>query len=254
MDPVSQRLAIHPAASRRIRPTVPIEDLGDCQHPPRRMPIPRPPGLAAQIRRCEVLPGNRNRDHLPPLIHFIRERITNSQHGQAPRVSDSGRWYKAGTDARRLPAVTIRRADPEADLFHIVEGAALFADEAKMGPFLPADFDDFTQAVARMVNLPSVTVLLATEGERIFGGLGFYVGPYLWNHEVKYAEELFFWTHPEAPKSAALKLLKAAQKEIKAQNAAFQIFSGLCTSPSKIGAVYQKMGLKPLQLSFIGVV
>lgn len=105
MGPVSQRLAIHPAGSCRIRPTVPFEDQGDRQHPTRRMPIPRPPCLAAQVRCREVLPGNCNRDHPPPLVHFIRERITDGQYGQTTlRVSGSGRWYHTKAAGRRPAA------------------------------------------------------------------------------------------------------------------------------------------------------
>lgn len=49
MHPVSQRLPVHSAGPSRILPRAPFKNQGDRQHPPGRVAIPRPPGLAPKI-------------------------------------------------------------------------------------------------------------------------------------------------------------------------------------------------------------
>lgn len=148
--------------------------------------------------------------------------------------------------------INIRVADKEVDLPAILEGATMFAVEARMGKYLPSSMEDFYKSVARVIFSPTVTVLLATEGDRVVGGLGVSIHPFLWNQDVKSMDELFFWVHPDAPSTTALRLLRSAQSLAKNEGVGITAFAALLTSPSKIGGVYKKMGLEPVQVSFMG--
>lgn len=148
-------------------------------------------------------------------------------------------------------SLIIREADNEADLPAIISGAISFAAESGLAEFLPDNPEDFVSSVATILSLPSVVVLLAVEEDRVVGGLGMNFSPSLWNLKSVVAEELFFWTEPNAPRTAALRLLRAAEDTARDRKADVLMMAALVTSPEKVGEVYIKRGLRPTQMTFM---
>lgn len=148
--------------------------------------------------------------------------------------------------------LSVRPADKHADLHVILEGAYLFAHEAGMLPYLPDTPEGFGAAIGRILFLPAVEVLLAFEGDACVGGVGLNFSPFLWNPALLVGEELFLWVLPDAPKAAAFRLIRAAQQRMKERGVTKQVWASLPTSPKAISAVYQKMGLRLMQSTFIG--
>lgn len=149
--------------------------------------------------------------------------------------------------------LTIREADKADDLPAIMQGAMKFASESGLMEFMPKSYADFVQAVSNIVFHPNVTIFLAFEGDRCVGGIGVVYGQFLWNPALRTAEEIFWWVSPDAPVTAAMRLLKAATKDAVGK-ADVRTFADLSTSPAKVGALYEKMGLRPVQRTYLGYV
>lgn len=148
--------------------------------------------------------------------------------------------------------VTTRLADKAADYPAIIAGAYAFAAESGLNEFLPETGDPFEQAVARIIAAPTTEVLLAEHDGAVVGGIGLAYGPYLWNPSLTAVDELFFWVAPSAPQTTALSLLRAAQSHLRSQPLDLVTFASLPSSPAKLGTVYERIGLKPFQTSYVG--
>ena len=76
--------------------------------------------------------------------------------------------------------------------------------------------------------------------------------PHVWNPDVIHAEELMWWAAKDAPKTTGMRLLKFVKKRAKEKDADFITFSKLTSSPEKVGAVYERMGLREIESSYTG--
>ena len=150
-------------------------------------------------------------------------------------------------------ATTIRPADLSKDALAIFDGAKDFISRMDYRDFLPETDEELMLAVGRVLNTPGVETLLAERGGRVVGGLGLIVSPHLWNPEILAMEELFFWTAPTAPKSAALRLLRAALSLAAERGVSVISFKALTTSPKGVGRAYERLGLRPVETSYMGL-
>ena len=148
--------------------------------------------------------------------------------------------------------LTVRLARP-ADLPEIAACGARFAAASGCAEFLPASPDEITAAVSRLIGLPGVKIWLGAT-DHVVGGLGVIFAPALWRPSSLHAEELFFWIEPGAPGTTALRLLRAANAEMRATGVVTRTFYSLPTSPPGIGRLYGCMGMRPVQLGYMGFV
>jgi hypothetical protein len=147
--------------------------------------------------------------------------------------------------------VKIREAHKTDDLPAIMQGALAFAAESGFAAYLPASYTDFVEAVTTVVFMPCTTVFLAFEGDRCVGGIGILYSRFLWNHALRSADELFWWVSPDAPASIAMRLLRQAHKDAVGK-ADVRTFADLPSSPAKVGKLYENMGMKLAQRTYLG--
>jgi hypothetical protein len=95
-------------------------------------------------------------------------------------------------------------------------------------------------------------VLLAEIDGVVLGGIGYLIGPYLWNRQEKAWEEMFFWAYPEAPYGTALHLLHAAHAEGKTAGAVMFTLHALHNSPKGVDRAYRRLGTQPVQTTYMG--
>jgi len=152
--------------------------------------------------------------------------------------------------------ITVREANPavQEDLEDIYAGAMQFAVESQLQEYLPKTDDELRSAIKAVVELSEVTVFLAYDGGRFVGAVGLNRSILPWNPSLVVQEELFFWIEPEADRKAALLLIRAAERLAKNTGVQARVWSALSTSPEKISRVYQKMGMRPMHISYIGPV
>lgn len=139
----------------------------------------------------------------------------------------------------------IRRATLD-DIDEIVPGARAFAKQAQVEHLIA---DDIKEPLAGLMALPSVRVYLA-ETDKIVGGIGVSVLPFMWNHSLIEMSELFFWVYPGAPPTAALALLRRILADVEEELIDLVTLASLPTSPAGVNRVYKKLGFVKIQEMF----
>jgi hypothetical protein len=148
---------------------------------------------------------------------------------------------------------SVRLADKIEDMPAIVAIVLEFIDQAGLGKYMPDDLPARVAAIETVINYPVVDVLLSLDDSgAVIGGLGINYSPLLWNMSMTVGEELFLWVAPFAPATAAMRLMKAGQAQMRERGVRTQVWSALPDSPPKIGKVYERMGCALSQLTYIG--
>lgn len=143
-----------------------------------------------------------------------------------------------------------------ADIQH---GAACFADHADRPDIMPdvhtkAGRANLDQAIEKLIAIPGVVIFLGYEDGECVGGTGALISPYIFDSSKISAEELFWWADDQASPRVAMALLRQLRDHIKRQSASFCIFHHLTNSPAAVQKIYKRMGLKPLQSTYAGVI
>lgn len=155
--------------------------------------------------------------------------------------------YRMGTSGGQI---TIRPADLEADALAIMDGARDFISRMEYRDFLPAQAD-LAAAIGRILTLDQVETLVAEHDGGIVGGIGMLYAPHIWNPGLLVGDELFWWTAPDAPRTTALRLLRAARESAR-ERGALLTFKKLTSSPDGVDRVYRRMGLRPAETVYMG--
>ena len=150
--------------------------------------------------------------------------------------------------------MVIRLADKKADFPAILRGARNFIARMDFSDHLPSDERSLAEAISRILALDDVDVIVVETDKRIVGGLGMIYAPYLWNPEIVSGEELFFWTAPDAPPTAALALLRFMRRRATEKGAAILNFAALTSSPATIGRAYERLGMQMTQMTYTGLI
>lgn len=147
----------------------------------------------------------------------------------------------------------IRPANLESDATSIINGAKDFISRMDYTGFLPKTEEGLVSAIGHILSVQGVEVTVAEHDGRVVGGLGMFYGRHIWNPDIESAEEIFWWASKDAPKSAALRLLRAVVKDVK-ERGALATFKKLTSSPQKLDSVYLRLGLRPVETSFTGFI
>ncbi len=149
--------------------------------------------------------------------------------------------------------INIREVDLNSDLPMVIVGMKDFISRMDYHEFLPDTDEDLVEALTRLVDLDCVEILVAEHNGNIVGGIGMIYAPCMWNLSVSTAEELFWWVSKDAPLSTALRLLRYVNSNAVAKGCKFVVFKSLSSSPETLDKVYRRMGLKPVEISYMGV-
>ena len=120
------------------------------------------------------------------------------------------------------------------------------------------DFDDdeeeFETHFMGVMSGPTVDIIVAEDDGVIVSGLGVFYSPLFWNPNVMHAEELFWWAAEDAPKSAAMRVLRfaiAGIDNIQYDGKKMISFKSLTSSPPSVGKVYEHLGLREIETSYM---
>lgn len=150
--------------------------------------------------------------------------------------------------------INIRAVDLSSDLPMVIDGMKDFISRMDYHEFLPDNYEDLVEALTRLVNLDPIEILVVEYDGCIVGGIGMIYAPCMWNLEVSTAEELFWWVSKDAPSSTALRLLRHVSSNADARGCKFIVFKSLTSSPETLDKVYRRMGLRPVETSYMGVI
>ncbi len=152
-----------------------------------------------------------------------------------------------------LEMINIRAVDLSSDLPMVIDGMQDFISRMDYHEFLPDTDGDLVEGLTRLVNLDCTEILVAEYNECIVGGVGMVYAPCMWNFKVSIAEELFWWVSKDAPSSTALRLLRRVSSNAVAKGCKFVVFKSLSSSPETLDKVYRRMGLRPVETSYMGI-
>ena len=145
----------------------------------------------------------------------------------------------------------MRAADLETDALSIMDGAKNFISRMDYTEFLPETEEGLAESVGFILALPGFECWLA-EQEEIVGGIGILFSPPLWNRRIMGMTELFIWAAPHAPKTTFLKLLNKAEERKREMGATYREYVKLTSSPDGLERIYERMGLRKVQESWVG--
>lgn len=145
----------------------------------------------------------------------------------------------------------VRLANFDTDALDLLEASMDFVGRMAFQEFAS---ENFAETVARNMTADFVEVAVAEDDGRIVGCLGMSYLPFFWNPEKLSAEELFFWTAKDAPKTAALRLIRFTMDRIRTRGRCLATFRRLETSPGALDRVYRKIGLQPVETTYMGVI
>lgn len=141
----------------------------------------------------------------------------------------------------------IREADLDKDALAIADGAEKFAKKMGLGNFVS---DNFIDSLARMVTMSNIRIYIAEDNGSPVGGIGINYAPYMWNHNLLIADELFWWADENAPPRTGLMLFNKAIKEID-KVGAIPVFRKLENSPKGVDKVYRKERMIPMETIYM---
>lgn len=151
-----------------------------------------------------------------------------------------------------VASMDVRLANWSTDKQKIMAGAKDFIERMDFDGFLPESEAELSDAISRVMSYEFVEVTVAEHDGDIVGGIGMSYIPSLWNPKAVMAEELFWWASKEAPKTTSLRMLRFIKARASSVGAAFLSFKKLTSSPNGVSRVYERMGLRELETTFIG--
>jgi hypothetical protein len=152
------------------------------------------------------------------------------------------------------PPVNIRQAHSVHDIDKIAFGAGEFVKLVDRPDLFPdASSPELIAVINKLLWVPSFSVLLAEDGGRLVGGIGFIVSPYVMSVGKIEWQEIFWWCAEDAPAGAAMALLRAAKKAGADAGATVFTAHRLMTSPAGVHLAYRRLGMEPIQVTYVGV-
>lgn len=89
-------------------------------------------------------------------------------------------------------------------------------------------------------------LLVAEEGDKVVGAAGALIAPLYWNHAKKQGVEIFWWLDPEHRGGGNGKRLRRMLEDVARMRGAdfWNMIALEASEPEKVGAMYEKDGLK----------
>jgi hypothetical protein len=148
----------------------------------------------------------------------------------------------------------IRLADVDKDRDAILSGLHDFISRMDFQEFVIEDRAEFEAHFMGLMAGPTVDIIVADDEGDLVAGLGLFYSPLFWNPKVMHAEELFWWAADRAPKSAAMRVLRfaiAGIDNIDYDGKKMISFKSLTSSPASVGKVYEHLGLREIETSYM---
>ena len=132
------------------------------------------------------------------------------------------------------------------DMPHLVRMARRFHSLTDYADVVPLEMQSFCDAIERFLKTDEAVVLVAAEGDEVFGMAAAIAYPHWWNHGHRTAQELFWWVD-EAHRggTAAIRLLNSL--ETWARSVGCSTFSMIHTpnlSPGSLKSLYTRRGYR----------
>lgn len=141
------------------------------------------------------------------------------------------------------------RPATNADVARIVEMSRLFYATTSYAEW--ADFHEETVENLAITLLNDHVMLVAEVDGKVYGMVGLFVAPHMFNVTVKAAYEVVWWVEPEAQGAGVGKALLQAVEPACAEKGAVAIqMVHLSSSPPQAAVIYERMGFGHTESSY----
>lgn len=137
----------------------------------------------------------------------------------------------------------IREATP-GDIPRLLEYGARFADRAKLCDHVGYCPDDMETTFRIMIEAPEHVIFVGDAGA--IGGMS---GPHPFNYDHTIAQEVFWWSEGRE----GLKLFRHFREWARERCHSLRMITLDAVEPERTGRLYEKLGLSPLEHSYIEV-
>lgn len=145
------------------------------------------------------------------------------------------------------------RPATSADVPRIVEMSRLFYASTSYAEW--ADFNEETVANLATSLLNDHVMLVAEVDGKVYGMVGLFVAPHMFNVDVKAAYEVVWWVEPESQGAGVGKaLLQAIEPACREKGAVAIQMVHLSSSPPAAALIYERMGFRHTESSYTRVV
>ena len=148
----------------------------------------------------------------------------------------------------------IRLADVKNETEQILAGMRNFISRMDYTEIFPIDAGWYKEYIIELLSKPEIEVTVADDDGELVAGIGMAFSPVLWNPTMIQAEEIFWWASPNAPPTAAIRVIKAAMASVKSDTDTMIVFKSMTSSPDSVGRIYGRLGLREVETCYVGVV
>lgn len=152
-----------------------------------------------------------------------------------------------------MTKVVVRKANLDTDLSQVLPMVKDFLDRTGSNDFLPDTYEELASSLINLAKLEFTNIFVAEYLGRMVGGLGFMYTPNMWNPSSIAAEEIFWWVSKDAPWTTSLKLLRTARLDALEYGCSLVVFKSLISGPKSVDKIYRQMGLRPVEIVYMGV-
>lgn len=147
----------------------------------------------------------------------------------------------------------VRKAHSSNDLPELLRGASAFRQHFDPSSKYTSQHT-LGAAFKNLLWSPGFECLVVEHDGALVAGIGYRIGPYLWDESKLVGEEIFWWAHPEAPTCSAMLLFRRMIKSWKDAGVSVKICHCLKSSPAAVRKLYERNGMQDIETMFMGVV
>lgn len=153
------------------------------------------------------------------------------------------------TESKEAAGWSIVEVRSEKDLDFMARAGAQFYEEARLpGRIIP---EVFVRSWTQFIGLKLGTIWMLMRGNEIVGAIGGLVvaDP---NDGVMVGSEMFWWVMPECRGRGVRLLLRFAEWARERGAERLTMVHLMSSMPEKVGKLYERMGMKPLEVHYVG--
>lgn len=149
--------------------------------------------------------------------------------------------------------MNVRLASLPDDSQAVLAGAKDFISRMDFTEGLPDSDEELLGSIYYLASV-GLEIAVAEEGGEIVGGIGILYAPFPWNRSKIVASEMFIWAKRGAPPLTFRALMRFVSNRMLERKVVLREFVALTSSPSGLGRIYEKMGLRKVQETYMGAV
>ena len=138
------------------------------------------------------------------------------------------------------------------DIPVVIEMTKDFFEEANVPAIFPDGEEERNACIYSVLISPSSHTFVVEDEYGLMGFITYNVAPSVWKPTQLHADEVGLWVDPGSSNFAALKLLRKSREALKEMGVKTYTLCYIQSSPPYISNVYESLGTKLAQVTYMG--